>query len=324
MPPQSVRERIIREQTRDLPVSRPWQQRIARHAALSPAVLQQAVNSVSSIGYRRAETVEADLERVLNSTLSAMRETPLPRARASEVMPYRLRCLNADRDLEALEQGLRRDPRARICCYGPPGTGKSAFGNHLAQALQRPLLLKRASDLLSAYIGETEVNLARMFREAHSERAVLVLDEADSFLRDRRLARAQWEVSQVNELLVQMEQFDGLFIVSTNLMDLLDSAALRRFDLKIHFDYLRPEQAWTLFGDCLRQAGGRLTQPMVWQARLASLQHLTPGDFAALVRAQRLAATPLTPQTLYDGLVAEVALKEQDMTSRPIGFAANF
>ncbi|MBK5938244.1 AAA family ATPase [Halochromatium roseum] len=324
VPPQAVRERLIRTQTGHLPVSRPWQQRIARHTGLSAAVLQQAVNSVSSLGDRRSEQVEADLERVLNSTLQAMGHPLLPRARASEVMPYRLQCLNADQDLLALEQGLRRDPRARICCYGPSGTGKSAYGAALAERLRRPLLVKRASDLLSPLLGGTEMNLARMFREADQARAVLVLDEADSFLRDRREARAHWEVTQVNELLVQMEAFDGLFIVSTNLIETLDRAALRRFDLKIHFDYLRPEQAWTLFGDCLRQTGGRLTQPQHWQARLADLRGLTPGDFATLVRAQRLASRPLTPQTLYDGLVAEIALKEPEQTRRPIGFAANF
>ena len=44
-----------------------------------------------------------------------------------------------------------------------------------------------------------------------------------------------------------MEDFEGLFVCSTNLMDVFDQASLRRFDLKIKFDYLRPEQAWIMF-----------------------------------------------------------------------------
>ena len=322
IPPVAVRERLVQTQTRDLPVSRAWQQRTARHPELSPALLRQAVNSVAMADYRRPETAEVALDNLLNTTLKAMGKAPLPQPLASEVMRYRPECLNTDQDLHALEQGLRRDPRGRICCYGPPGTGKSAYGIHLARALQRPLLIKRASDLLNLYVGETEKNLAGMFREAETEGAVLLLDEADSFLRDRREARNTWEVTQVNELLVQMENFDGVFIVSTNLFESLDAAALRRFDLKIRFDYLRPEQTWTLFRETLRQTSGRLTQPTVWQARLSTLEQLTPGDFAAVVRRQRLATGRLSPQGLFDALSAEVQTSSR-ITRRSIGFSAS-
>jgi transitional endoplasmic reticulum ATPase len=85
-----------------------------------------------------------------------------------------------------------------------------------------------------------------MFDEARDEEAVLLLDEADSFLQDRTLAHRQWEVTEVNELLTQMEGFDGLFIC-TNLLDHLDPAALRRFGLKLEFLALRPEQASSLY-----------------------------------------------------------------------------
>ena len=63
-----------------------------------------------------------------------------------------------------------------------------------------------------------------MFEEAKEEGAVLLLDEADSFLQDRASLKQSWEVTQVNELLTQMESFDGLFVCSTNLMDKLDLA----------------------------------------------------------------------------------------------------
>jgi SpoVK/Ycf46/Vps4 family AAA+-type ATPase len=161
-----------------------------------------------------------------------------------------------------------------------------------------------------------------MFREAKTAGAVLLLDEADSFLRDRREARSAWEVTQVNELLVQMECFDGVFIVSTNLFESLDAAALRRFDLKVRFDYLRPEQAWTLFRETLRQSGARLTQPAVWQARLERLERLTPGDFAAVVRRQRLAPERLSAQGLLNALRAEVETSGR-VTSRSIGFSVD-
>lgn len=109
-----------------------------------------------------------------------------------------------------------------------------------------PLSIKRASDLISKWVGDTEKNIARAFHEAEQDGALLLIDEVDSFLQDRRTAQHGWEVSEVNEMLTQMESFPGIFIASTNLMDGLDQASLRRFDLKVKFDFLRSEQAWEL------------------------------------------------------------------------------
>ena len=59
-----------------------------------------------------------------------------------------------------------------------------AWGHHVANELGVPLLLKRVLDLLNMYVGETEQRIAAMFEQTQDEGAVLVLDEADSFLRD--------------------------------------------------------------------------------------------------------------------------------------------
>ena len=126
--------------------------------------------------------------------------------------------VNPDVDLANLIQGLKRRPEVRLCLYGPPGTGKTEFGHYLAQQLDKRLVVRRASDILDKYVGGTEANIAEMFSEAKRENAVLLLDEADSFLRDKNHARQSWEITQVNELLTQMEAYDGIFICSTNLM----------------------------------------------------------------------------------------------------------
>ena len=131
---------------------------------------------------------------------------------------------------------VRRE--ASVLLHGLPGTGKTEFARHLAAAAGVPLLAKRASDLLGSYVGQTEKALASMFREAREQGAFLLLDEADTFLRERAGARHSWEVSQVNELLVQMEGFDGVFFCATNHIDDLDAAAFRRFDLKVRCDPL--------------------------------------------------------------------------------------
>ena len=88
--------------------------------------------------------------------------------------------------------------------------------------MEVPLLFKRASDLMSKYLGENEKNIAAAFKQAEQDGAVLLIDEVDSFLLDRRNARASWETSLVNEMLTQMESFTGVFVASTNLMNDLD------------------------------------------------------------------------------------------------------
>jgi SpoVK/Ycf46/Vps4 family AAA+-type ATPase len=87
-------------------------------------------------------------------------------------------------------------------------------------------------------------------------------------------------------MLTRMESFDGIFIASTNLMDGIDPAALRRFDLKIRFGYLLPAQAADLLARQCAALG--LDGPGAEeQARLRRLDQLTPGDFAAVARRHR-------------------------------------
>jgi MoxR-like ATPase len=126
--------------------------------------------------------------------------------------------------------------------YGAPGTGKTAFAEMLAEVLDKELVARQASDLVSKYVGETEQNLARLFRETDPEHSVLLLDEVDSSLADRSRAEHTWERTEVNELLQQLERYPGIFIAATNLMTRIDQSALRRFDFKLNFRALTPTQ----------------------------------------------------------------------------------
>ncbi|VAW57153.1 hypothetical protein MNBD_GAMMA07-2429, partial [hydrothermal vent metagenome] len=142
---------------------------------------------------------------------------------------------------------------------------------------------------------------------------------ADSFLRERQSASQSWEITQVNELLVQMEVFKGIFIASTNLMQHLDAASLRRFEFKIKFDFMKPQQAWGLFEQILTEQGNKINASvMQHKDALSKLDQLTPGDFAAILRQSLSLAQPLTPQRLLDGLTKEIEAKPDYRTS--IGF----
>jgi len=122
-----------------------------------------------------------------------------------------------------------------LCLYGLPGTGKTQFAEHLALELGKPILIKRASELFDKYLGESEKRIAEAFDQAEEDGAILLLDEADSFLRDRSRSMHSWEVTTVNELLQRMERFEDIFICTTNLYAQVDVAALRRFTFKLEF-----------------------------------------------------------------------------------------
>jgi len=318
-PPRSVRKKILQNALRGIEVNESWLDGLAGIRTLAPAVVTRAASVVSNQGSPSPQAVQHQLQTLISSTHVAMGGTSIPLATAADAPDYRLDLVNCDCDLEQLLGGLCHRAVGRLCLFGPPGTGKTEFGRYLAKSLDRHLLLKRGSDLLSPYLGETEANIAAMFREASTEQAVLLLDEADGFLRDRRGATRSWEVTQVNELLTHMECFQGVFVCSTNLFEMLDEASLRRFDLKIKFDFLEEEQAWQLFCHTLETCGVAITNDDRWRYEITQLTRLTPGDFATVMRKSRLQGDGLNPHQLLHGLRQEVLFKPAAVTGR-IGF----
>lgn len=316
-PPRSVRSKILDQYLDGIGVGAAWKRGMAEHEHLNPAVIERAAKVIEIAKNHHPELhAEKALDRVLGNTLEALGLARTPRNTPQNVTNYRLEILNTDCDIQDVCDGLREHGEGRLCLYGPPGTGKSAFGKYLAESLDRPLMLRRASDILSPFVGVAEQNMAKMFREASEENAVLLLDEADTFLRDRNGATRSWEVSEVNEMLTQMESFEGIFIASTNLMGSLDTAALRRFDMKVKFDFLKPEQAWQIFLDTVSKF--QLDVSDTDRVELSRLTCLTPGDFANVVRQSRLRKMKTT-QDLIDRLSAECQVKPEGM-KRAIGF----
>lgn len=182
VPPRSVRANILEQYTKNFRVSPGWQTKVATQECLTPAAIERAAKVT-----RVAISVQPDLQaegvmsQLLNNGLALLGEARMPSAQSHGEPPYRHDLVNADSDLGAVALGLKGSGVGRLCLYGPPGTGKTAWGRHLAQVLDRPLHVHRGSDLLSPYVGETEAKMARMFRMAEAEGALLLLDEADSF-----------------------------------------------------------------------------------------------------------------------------------------------
>lgn len=172
------------------------------------------------------------------------------------------------------------------------------------------------------WLGETEQQISKMFAEAENEGALLFLDEADSFLRDRALARAHWEVTQVNELLQRMERFEEIFIAATNLMDSIDAAALRRFTWKLEFKALRREQAWSMF--CTESGFDPNSEPECeedFRQALDAIDDLAPGDFATVKRQAQVLGEELSPEAWLEQLAAEAKAKMLGLRRQQVGFA---
>lgn len=218
---------------------------------------------------------------------------------------------SADQDLMGLADRISRggDMAVSLCLYGLPGTGKSAFARYLAQRLGLDAIEKRASDILSMWVGETEKQIAEAFGEAMRRKAVLIIDEADTFLLDRSGAQRSWEVSQVNEMLTWMERHRYPTVFTTNLMDSLDPAALRRFLFKVRFLPMTPDQAKVAFQ---RAFGAQAPR------QVADLSPLAPGDFALVARKARVMGET-DPVRLAAMLAEEVEAKAGSLT-RKIGF----
>lgn len=206
-------------------------------------------------------------------------------------------------------------PRMNILMYGAPGTGKSEFCKFLGKELDRKVLVMKGSDILSKWVGGTEENIAAAFRQAEAENAILFFDEIDGLVQERESANASWEVSQVNELLQQMENFNGVMVAATNFSKNLDPAIMRRFTFKLEFDYLDDEGKKVFFE---RMFKSKLTEDEFNE--LKELHNLTPGDFRTVRQEQFYIADSQTNFDRIEALREECRLKKDGNNRCRIGF----
>ena len=315
IPTEDVRAKIIKKYSENL-IDSKLVKKLAKNQFVAPAVVSNASLVVSNLNTKDKNKA---FERVISNTLKAQGYDEIEKDEKPSIdLPssYDPNFVNSDCDLTELMQGIKASKNARMCLYGVPGTGKSAYAKFIAKSLKKPIIIKKGSDLLSMFVGGTEQNIALAFKEAKDKHAVLVFDEVDSFLQDRSMAARSWEVTQVNEMLVQMESFDGIFIATTNLIDNLDKACLRRFDLKLEFGYLLPNQALKLFKKECALLKVKFDENVA--KKVSNLGLLAPGDFAS-VRRQAKFRPIKNGDDFCHRLELEVALKNEEKSAK-IGF----
>lgn len=131
-------------------------------------------------------------------------------------------------------------PKLILNFFGPPGTGKTMVSHAIANQLNKKILAVNYAEIESKYVGEAPKNLFKAFETASKEKAVLFFDEADSFL-GKRIENVSSSSDQAinslrSQMLILLEDFDGVVIFATNLAKNYDRAFESRILKHIHFD----------------------------------------------------------------------------------------
>lgn len=320
--PFSLRRKIAESTLAGLGCAEETVDAVARDERASPALMASAaqfasLSQGSGLGVDAAVLIHLDEQGKAQG-----RSTPQPIARRTQRFDTRYLNFEGHVQPENLLQALTRDPSAAIVFSGPPGTGKTQFAAEIAQRMDRQLVVRTASDINSKWYGESEGNVAAMFRDCDPQAEVLFLDEAEILLAARESSGHRADRAVTAEFLRWLEVFEGTFICATNHVADFDAALMRRFAFRVHFQPLSMEQRCAMFAE----------QALGWQPvsgarppaldvrmvrRLERLDLLTPGDFAnAGRRARRIG---LAAEGWLDELEAEHAAKGRSVQKR-IGF----
>ena len=213
------------------------------------------------------------------------------------------RCRGRERMLEALPAPAgMRSPGVRALFTGPSGTGKTLAARILAAELEMDLHAVQLSSVVDKYIGETEKRIAAVFTQAAELDALLLLDEGDALLGKRTdisSSNDRYANLQTNHLLQQLEDHDGIVVVTTNAGERIDSAFLRRIDVVIEFRAPEPALRWAIWQRHL-PAGHAVDEGALGE--IAQRCALTGGQIRnaavhAWLLAMRRSAGPVVPTT---------------------------
>ena len=309
-PSKPHRKRIAKRAFADLPTSDELLNAIAAQPELTPAYVEKASRVCRMLGAQDAARVETVTRHVLDEDLQAMHCKPLSKMvnKPSKTQPklsVDTSVINVSVDPDALLNALGNSGFGRLCFHGPSGTGKSALAAEIARHLKRPLLVKQASDILGPFVGMSERNISRAFAEADKEGAVLLIDEADSFLQERRRAEKHWETTQVNHFLTSLEHHEGYVICTTNVVSGIDATAVRRFDYKIEFGYMNDTQSKQMVAMVMKALGKGGTRINDNDLEALTGHLLVPGDYAIALRQAVIDRKRANVKAIVDSVLSE-------------------
>ena len=298
---------------------------------ITGASVDNVVKAISSLNYQKGneDKIRKDIKSVLEANSSLLYGKK--KMRDSVKSSYNLSVLNTSVDafeivemLKSAEaykkenQNNESSEGVRMLFYGLSGTGKTELARYISTTLGKPLLLKRCSDLLGPFVGQTERLIADAFEEAEATDSILLFDEADSFFADRTKARQQWERTQVNEFLTQMEEFSGICICTTNLRKIMDSAMQRRFHIISEFKALTEEGITSLLKSFF--CNYKFNDLQI--KNLVKYNSVTPGDFGSLKSRIRFVSKEKLDSDYIINELVKIQDEKQKNGGGQIGFAS--
>lgn len=298
---------------------------------ITGASVDNVVKAISSLNYQKGneDKVRNDIKFVLEANSSLLYGKK--KMRDSVKGSYDLSVLNTSVDaceivemLKSAEaykkenQNNESSEGVRMLFYGLSGTGKTELARYISTILGKPLLLKRCSDLLGSFIGQTERLIAEAFEEAEATDSILLFDEADSFFADRTKARQQWERTQVNEFLTQMEEFSGICICTTNLRKIMDPAMQRRFHIISEFKALSKDGITSLLKSFF--CNYKFNDLQI--KNLVKYNSVTPGDFGSLKSRIRFVSKEKLDSDYIINELVKIQDEKQKNGGGQIGFAS--
>ena len=288
------------------------------------ASIDNMVKTLKSLDMSDSEKVIDDVQEVLEANSRLLHGKAKMRERVgAEYNTDILNCsVSADKIVSMITNALKFSEKnktaqngIRLLFYGASGTGKTEFARYIAEKLHKKILLKRASDIMSKYVGENEKNIKEAFEEAEQTGEILLFDEADSFFSDRNAASNSWERTLVNEFLTQMEEFSGILICTTNLRKIMDTAAQRRFHIITEFKPLTKDGIKVL----LNRFFSQFTFIDEDIERITRYDSVTPGDFGTLASKIRfMDENDVSAKYIINELCT--LQKEKESGGRKIGF----
>lgn len=199
---------------------------------------------------------------------------------------YDVKIINSDIPIDILdrmaEKAFKQHSPWKLLLAGDSGTGKSAYAYHLAEKLGIDVIVKRPQDVIFRFFGESETAIANAFREAESKNAILLFDEADGYLSRKStniLSSGDKGYNDItNAFMINLEEYSGLVIATTNYPEVIEPAIIRRFHKTVEFKFPTYEGMKHLFTKYFPDMAFEKRE----LERICTLGTIGPGDFVAV------------------------------------------
>lgn len=152
----------------------------------------------------------------------------------------------------------------KILLHGPSGCGKTLASYVIAGELKKMMIVVNLGAIVSAKLGETSKNLAKLFRRASAEDCIIFIDEFDSLGKVRDYSQDHGEMKRVVNTILQLFDYlpqSSILVAATNQLDMIDNALLRRFDLSLQFELPTEKEANELIDLTLKNGKYKFDKP---------------------------------------------------------------